>query len=54
MESNDDLSSAGQHGAEQELGQEKNPAEIPVQLNDKGQEVFVKVCTALHRTLQRL
>lgn len=51
MDSKEDLSSVGQHDAEQQLGQEKDPAEIPVQLNDKGQEVFVKVCRAAHCSL---
>lgn len=37
------LSSEGQHGAEQQLQQDKDPTKIPVQLNKEGEEVFVKV-----------
>jgi hypothetical protein len=36
-------SSAGQRAAEARLQQQKDPAEIPVQLNADGEEVFVKV-----------
>lgn len=36
-------SSAGQRAAEARLQQHKDPAEIPVQLNADGEEVFVKV-----------
>jgi len=32
-----------QHGAEAQLRQQKDPAKIPVQLDSKGREVFVKV-----------
>jgi hypothetical protein len=35
--------SAGQHAAEASLEQQKDPAEIAVQLNADGEEVFVKV-----------
>lgn len=43
-------SSPGQHAAEARLRKEKDPALTPVQQNEKGQEVFVKVCCGVEGT----
>lgn len=39
----DNVSAPGQHAAEAKLTEDKDPTQIPVQLNKDGEEVFVKV-----------